>query len=192
MSDVRIPSQWRHLLDDADHVDVKTAEGPFSVMQLAAGVLSYRPGWMAFLWRVRAWLVRVLGMDKQGAAMDYQFTADTLPAESGQKVGFFTVVDSDRETFWIVEGRESHLEAVLAFFAKPLPERPGEFHFQVVTVVRYRNRIGPVYFNIIRPFHHLVVLCSLRSVLAGADQENDQSGQALVGNQQYGHGSDKK
>ena len=168
MRESEVPVRWRHLVEGADHVDVKTAEGPFSIREMAAGVLAYRPGWMDFLWRVRAWLVRVLGMDRQGVAMDYQFTADTLPVEPGQKVGFFTVVDSDRESFWMVEGRESHLDAVLAFFAEPMPGRPGESHFKVVTVVRYRNSMGPIYFNIIRPFHHLVIVCALRSVLKSA------------------------
>jgi hypothetical protein len=29
--------------------------------------------------------------------------------------------------------------------------------FHVVTIVHYRRWTGPVYFNVIRPFHHLVV-----------------------------------
>ncbi|MCP4630164.1 MAG: DUF2867 domain-containing protein [bacterium] len=29
--------------------------------------------------------------------------------------------------------------------------------FYVITVVHYKHWTGPVYFNLIRPFHHLVV-----------------------------------
>jgi hypothetical protein len=29
--------------------------------------------------------------------------------------------------------------------------------FLVVTIVHYRHWTGPVYFNVIRPFHHIVV-----------------------------------
>ncbi|WP_218919788.1 DUF2867 domain-containing protein [Streptosporangium roseum] len=51
---------------------------------------------------------------------------------------------------------ESHLTACLAVVAEP-----GRFH--VVTVVKYHRWTGPVYFNAIRPFHHLVVLGMARA-----------------------------
>jgi hypothetical protein len=38
----------------------------------------------------------------------------------------------------------------------------------VVTVVRYKNASGRVYFNVIRPFHHLVVGAMVRAGLAGS------------------------
>ncbi|XXJ21629.1 DUF2867 domain-containing protein [Desulfovibrio caledoniensis] len=151
------------LLDGADHVDVHAMDGTGSVCGVAAGILSYRPGWMAFLWRVRVWLLRVLGQGDRAVPVRQRWTAETLPRTAGEKVGFFSVVRSDGETHWIVEGRESHLEAAMAVCATCLPN--GRKRFHVVTVVRYHNLAGRVYFNVIRPFHHLVVLAAMRSVI---------------------------
>ena len=165
MCETDISEQWSRLMEGADHVDTKTGVGAVSVLELAAGILSYRPRWMDLLWKLRSGLVRVLGIGRQDTAILNRFSADTLPVKPGESLGFFSVVDSDGETFWIVKGVESHLEGVLGVFAHPLADQPGRFRFHVVTVVRYRNWVGPVYFNLIRPFHHLVVRCSMRSVL---------------------------
>ena len=153
------------LLDGADHVDAHVMDGHGTVLGLAAGILSYRPAWMDLLWRVRVWLLKVLGQGHRSVPRPSGFTAETLPREPGRKVGIFRVVRTDGETHWIAEGRESHLEADMAVCSEPLAD--GRSRFSVVTVVRYRNRAGAVYFNVIRPFHHLVVLGAMRSVLGG-------------------------
>ena len=151
------------LVEGADHVDVHAMDGDGTVLGVAAGILSYRPAWMAALWRVRVALLRALGQGARTVPERARLTADTLPSTAGEKAGFFTVTRSDGETYWIAEGKESHLEAWIAVCAEPLDgERK---RFSVVTVVRYHNGAGAVYFNLIRPFHHLVVRSSLRSVL---------------------------
>ncbi|WP_338668796.1 DUF2867 domain-containing protein [Pseudodesulfovibrio methanolicus] len=154
------------LLDGADHVDAHSMVGSGTVLDLASGILSYRPGWMTLLWRVRVWLLRALGQDGHAVPDRVRWTAETLPRSPGGQVGFFTVVRTDGETYWIVEGNEAHLEAALAVCGTPLPE--GRSRFYAITVVRYHNLAGRVYFNIIRPFHHLVVHAAMRSVLGRA------------------------
>ncbi|MEZ7198461.1 DUF2867 domain-containing protein [Pseudodesulfovibrio karagichevae] len=156
------------LLAGADHVDVHTMDGGVTVLDLAAGVLSYRPGWMALLWRVRVWLLRCLGQGERAVPGRERLTTENLPLAPGEKVGFFTVVRSDGETYWIAEGKESHLEAAMAVCGTPLPD--GRTRFHAVTVVRYHNLAGRVYFNVIRPFHHLVVHAAMRSVLGRGDR----------------------
>lgn len=168
MPDFDLPQEWLHLADGADHLDVKTGQGPLSVRAMSAGILAYRPGWIAALWRLRACLVRLLGLGPQQGDGDIRLTAETLPVQPGRKVGFFTVVDSDGETFWIVEGVESHLRAALAVFAEPVAGSPGVNHFRVATVVHYLSRVGPIYFNLIRPFHHLVVRCAMNDAIRKA------------------------
>jgi hypothetical protein len=151
------------LLEGADHVDEHAMDGTCSVLDLAAGILSYRPGWMTFLWRVRVWLLRALGQGDRAVPDRQRWTAEILPRIPGERVGFFSVVRSDGETHWIVEGKESHLEAAMVVCATGLPD--GRKRFHVVTVVRYHNPAGRVYFNVIRPFHHLVVHAAMRSAL---------------------------
>ena len=60
------------------------------------------------------------------------------------------------EHYWIAEAKDTHLNAILGVVVESLPEQQQKL-FHVVTIVFYRNWAGPVYFNVIRPFHHLVV-----------------------------------
>jgi len=150
-------------IDGADHVDVHTMDGSGTVLELASGFLSYRPGWTAPLWRIRVWLLRALGQGGHTVPDHARWTAENLPRSPGGQVGFFVVVRSDGKTHWIVEGKESHLDAAMAVCSEVLPNGHNRFH--VITVVRYHNLAGRVYFNLIRPFHHLVVLAAMRSVL---------------------------
>ena len=150
------------LVNGADHVDVHTMDGTGSVLEVAAGILSYRPAWMGWLWRVPVRLLRWLGPPPAIPA-PARLTGESLPAKPGDKAGFFTVTRSDGHAYWVVEGRETHLEAWLAVVGQPL--EAGRTRFHVITVVRYLNRAGRIYFNVIRPFHHLVVRSALRSVL---------------------------
>jgi len=43
----------------------------------------------------------------------------------------------------------------------------GRADYAIATVVHYRHWTGPIYFNLIRPFHHLIVWFMLRRGLAG-------------------------
>ncbi|GIH93074.1 DUF2867 domain-containing protein [Planobispora siamensis] len=148
----------RALTEDADHVDVKTVEGDVSLREFLAGFISYEPGWMRLLYRIRAGFVRLLGM-RQGELPSARGTRpEEIPFTPGGKLAFFTVTEAEEDRYFVAGATESHLTAWLAVVAEP-------GRFRVVTIVKYHRWTGPVYFNVIRPFHHLVVT---RMARAGA------------------------
>lgn len=149
-------------MDGADHIDVRSTETDLTLREFAAGLLSYEPGWMRALWHVRVHLLRLLRQGEHEAPEKGGLSADTLPVKPGEKAGFFTVAESDGETFWVVTGEESHLGAALGVVGEPAPG--GRTRYHVITAVQYRNWAGPIYFNLIRPFHHLIVILALRSL----------------------------
>lgn len=153
-------------LEGADHVDVRSGEGIITMREFAAGIMSYQPGWMRALWSVRVWLLKILGQGDHEVPAMSTLTADTLPVEPGQKASFFTVADSDGETFWVATGEESHLGVALGVVVESPEDGDALKEFHLITVVKYRNWAGPWYFNIIRPFHHLVVAAAMKNVLS--------------------------
>ena len=62
---------------------------------------------------------------------------------------------------------DTHLTAYLGVVAEPIPP---DNRFHVITIVHYQRWTGPVYFNVIRPFHHLVVS---KMVKAGVTNDRD-------------------
>ncbi|MEM7343469.1 MAG: DUF2867 domain-containing protein [Chloroflexota bacterium] len=143
------------IIKAADHIDVKTIEGNLPMRTFIAGMLSYQPAWMTFLYRVRGMFVRLLGMKQNGVPVAHQLNADDISLTPGDAAAFFTVKAAQEEAYWFVGATESHLTAHLGVIVEPLAAQQRRFH--VVTVVHYHRWTGPVYFNVIRPFHHLVV-----------------------------------
>ncbi len=148
----------RPYLRGADHVDVKRVEGRLPLDRFILGMMSYSPRWLTLLYRARAGLVNILGLRAQPAGVAI---ADLIPRRvsfrPGDEVLFFTVREAKQGRYWIAETPEDrHLAAFVAVLALPAT-CPSTTVFHVVTIVRYKHWTGPVYFNLIRPFHHLVV-----------------------------------
>jgi hypothetical protein len=146
--------ELQSLLANADHVDVKKISGPVSLREFLAGMLSYNPGWIKFLYAVRWGFVRLLGMKQSGIPQEIGVRPEEVAMTPGAKASFFTVKAASEDHYWAAGITEAHLTAHLAVVARP--QAAGN-HFEVVTIVHYHKWTGPLYFNVIRPFHHLVV-----------------------------------
>ncbi len=149
--------EMKLLLADSDHSDVKTIEGQVSLREFIACMLSYEPWWLRLLYQVRGVLVRMLGLEKQPGHEEFsRLRPEDVSLTPGENASFFTVRFAKDEEYWIGETPEDkHLRAYVGIAVEPLKSDIKRFH--VITIVKYKHWTGPVYFNLIRPFHHLVV-----------------------------------
>jgi hypothetical protein len=157
MEEILNRKELKKYFENADHVDYKFFEGKTTLRPFIAAMLSYYPWWIVLLYKIRELLVSVLGLEKHAAP-------ETLPClqpqdisfTPGEAVTFFTVRSAKEATYWIAETPEDkHLAAYFGVFSEPL--EGGSMRFFLVTSVYYKHWTGPFYFNLIRPFHHLVV-----------------------------------
>ncbi|MCP4418945.1 MAG: DUF2867 domain-containing protein [Chloroflexi bacterium] len=144
----------QNLMESADHIDIKTMPGEVTLRQFIAGMLSYNPSWMQFLYRVRWFFVRLLGMKQEGLPEGLTLQPEDISFVAGEPAAFFTVQMANEDQYWFVAATESHLTAHLGVIVEADGQQ-NQFH--VITLVQYHNWTGPVYFNVIRPFHHIVV-----------------------------------
>ncbi|MGE4553846.1 MAG: DUF2867 domain-containing protein [Desulfovibrionaceae bacterium] len=158
------PAPLARHLTGADHLDVKTVVGRAGLREFLSAMLGADPAWLRGLYVLRGGLAAILGLTQPPrCAVPGPEALDLSP---GAPLRFFTTLDSDGATYWAGEAVDRHLSAVLAVEREPLGAEPdGPARFRVTTAVRYRHWTGPVYFNLIRPFHHLVVA---RMARAGA------------------------
>lgn len=140
---------------NANHIDVKVFEGEVSLREFIAGMFSYYPSWIKFLYRVRWGFVRLLGMKQEGIPQGGRMKPDDVSFIAGEKATFFTIHAAKENEYWLAGATESHLSAYLGVIARPTQDNHNQFH--VITIVKYHRWTGPVYFNVIRPFHHVVV-----------------------------------
>ncbi len=148
------------LIKDADHMDSKHGEGKKSMRAFIAATLSYMPGWMRFLYKIRAGFVKLLGMHQDHIPLDVSMEAEDVSLTPGDAAAFFTVVMAEDERYWVAEATDKHLSGYICILVESLQDGRSRFH--VCTVVKYHHWTGPLYFNIIRPFHHLVILAMIR------------------------------
>lgn len=154
---IRRVSELAALLEHADHVDVKTVVGSVDMRTFLANMFSYQPEWITALYGVRSVFVRSLGIHSSlHRRRNRRRRPEDIPMQEGQRVSFFTVRMAKEERYWIAEASDEHLSALLGVVVEPLPDQPQK-RFHLLTVVYYHKWTGPVYFNVIRPFHHLVV-----------------------------------
>ena len=143
--------------DNADFTDVKVFEGGTTLRKFIASMLSYYPWWIVLLYRVRQLIVVLLGLVKHEApqALTNLQPGDVSFAE-GENVTFFIVRSAKEDAYWFSETPEDkHLRAYFGVVVEPAGSSLNRFY--VVTTVFYKHWTGPIYFNLIRPFHHLVV-----------------------------------
>jgi hypothetical protein len=148
---------------NADHADVKTIECEVSLRGFISGMLSYYPWWILILYRIREFLVKMLGLVKhEKPAILPLIKPEELSFEPGKSASFFIVKAAKENTYWVSETPDDkHLKAYFGVIAEDLDNRTTKFH--VFTTVKYIHWTGPVYFNMIRPFHHLVVSSMMKA-----------------------------
>ncbi len=152
---------------NVDHIDIKTIEGNVSLRCFISGMLSYYPWWILFLYRVRGLVVSILGLTKhEKPEILPAIIPENLSFEPGENASFFIVLNAKENIYWVAETPEDkHLKAYFGVVTEELSNNLTRFH--VFTSVKYNHWTGPVYFNLIRPFHHLVVY---RMMKAGIKQ----------------------
>lgn len=159
MDAVRAVPALRALLDGADHADAKAFTSRRGLRDglriFLARMTTYEPGWYKALYAVRGVLAGWLGL-KHGELFDA--AGPGVDLAPGGKVGFITTESADpgeEPRWWIGRVDDRHLSGWVGVTADPEPD--GTTRFVICTVVRYHHWTGPLYFNLIRPAHHIVV-----------------------------------
>ncbi len=179
--------EFARWLENADHVDVKTTTGPASIslQDFVAGVFTYQPVWVHGLLAVRWAFVRLLGMRQEGIPPRSSPDPARVPITPGDTFEFLTVKQVTPDRVWIGGADDKHLSFDVIAAVEPLDD-PGatnpaaqdrlQCRFYLATVVRYNHWTGPLYFNVIRPFHHLIVWLAVRQAVRRASPSTAQGG----------------
>jgi hypothetical protein len=151
------------ILVGANHVDVKTVTGQVSLRVFIAGVFSYQPGWVTFLYGIRWGFVRLLGLTQEGIPKTQRARPEDVPMTPGGTFEFLTVQAAQADQYWIGRFDDKHLTGHVVVTVEPFDDQTRRF--RLMTVVHYNNWAGPIYFTVIKPFHHLVVRLAVRSAV---------------------------
>lgn len=157
-------------LSAVNYLHVKTVESRQSLREFAATGLSYMPGWMRLLYRVREYFVMLLGIRQEDMPRKETIAPNELSFRPGDLGSFFTVVAGEEDRFWLGEARDDMIVGCLGFVCEPGQDGINRFH--LITTATYLRWQARIYFNVIRPFHHLVIHAMARHILAEAKHRN--------------------
>jgi hypothetical protein len=143
-------------LDGADYVEFKEIESENTLREFVAGVFGWSPAWLKVLFGARYLLAKALRLDTAAVPRTGRLRPEDVGFAPGDRVAFFTVRAGDPERYLVAGADDSHLSGYLTVEAVARGFRLG-------TVVHFHNRVGPAYFALIKPFHHLVIRGMLRA-----------------------------
>ena len=137
MDQIKCHSELDIYFQDSDYTDIKTIEGEVSLRHFISKMLSYYPWWIVFLYRVREFLVNILGLVKhEKPDVLPSIKPEGLSFNPGEKASFFIVRTANENIYWISETPEDkHLKAYFGVVAEKLSNRLTRFH--VFTSVKY-------------------------------------------------------
>lgn len=104
-------------------------------------VFSYSPGWLVFLFKLRAVLVKPFGID------------------NGKDLNADGYIIEDTECEAVMRKDDKHLLFYVSI-AKIEDNR-----VEATTVVKFHNAVGKVYFFFIKPFHKVIVPHVVKNIL---------------------------
>ncbi len=114
--------------------------------------------WMAALFRLRNFLVRFVGL-KGEEGMDVAEFEKSI--REGGTYGFTSVpAKNDHETVMMLT--DAHLDAWLSVY---VVAEGTQKRVCLITVVKFKQKLGRVYFFFIRPFHAIIVKSLLKRTI---------------------------
>ena len=152
----------------ADYCDVYACKVEGAVREITPDDImvafwTHRGGWVGALFRLRNFLVRFMGLEGSGSMNVGDFEA---AIRGGGSYRFASIpAKSPDETVMLLS--DKHLDAWLSIRvtgANTGTETRRQTIF-VITVVRFKQRLGRIYFFVIRPFHALIVKSLLRRAI---------------------------
>ncbi len=114
--------------------------------------------WMAALFRLRNFLVRFVGLKGEEELEVAEFER---AIREGSSYGFSSVsAKDDHETVMMLT--DKHLDTWLSVY---VAEEGVRKRVCLITVVKFKQRLGRVYFFVIRPFHAIIVRSLLKRAI---------------------------
>jgi len=146
---------------DYDYRDtflIKTKKDSLSIEEVTSAFFLSGPKWIDVLFKLRNLIVAPLGLkvsNENRIIINY-------PLVIGEKIGFFEIFEINK-TKVILGADDGHLD-----FRVSIEVIDGN-KVSTDTLVKYNNRFGKIYFQIIKPFHKVIVASMLKGMLNKLD-----------------------
>ncbi len=144
-----------------DFQDSENVAGPTEV---GKAFFSSSPVWVEQLFAARNKIVAFLGLKTSGSSLDREQQLADFKCEPGEKLGLFQVLEKTENEVILGED-DKHLDFRVSLFIEADGEVHGQKILTISTAVKFHNRMGKVYFLLIKPFHSIIVPVMLKGIV---------------------------
>jgi len=143
----------------ADYMDVYICEVDFEKEIIPDDIMTSfwidLPAWINALFKLRNFMVKFVGL-KSSEGGDLKEFEKCI--RMGETYGFISVpAKSDNETVLLLA--DKHLDAYMSVYVESKEEHKM---ISAITLVHFKNKLGRIYFFVIRPFHGIIVRSMLK------------------------------
>ena len=150
------------LVKNAHYVGIKTVKGNNTLEGFISAMLHYRPRLIRLFYRVRAIIVRFIGIKQEPLPDMPDWLPKDIPMFPCGNIWFFTVRRALEDRFWVAQcPNDRHLTAYIGVVAEPVRGELKKFH--IITAVLFKHWTGRLYFGLIFPFNLLLVDCMAKA-----------------------------
>ncbi len=141
----------------ADYRDWKSVYGRVPLDFFVANVLKYWPVWFQSFRVPQVIIASVFSM-----RLGPRGRSVAVPMTQGDHVAPFKVVSAQSDSHWIGKAEDKNLVAHVVILASKQDMRT---RFDVGTFITFRRLFGRLYFQMVRPFHHLVLSTAMAAAV---------------------------
>jgi hypothetical protein len=140
-------------VDYLDSFNIMPKKKGVNLEQVVKAFFLTTPSWIIKLLELRHFLVRSIGLK----TCSYKDTKYKFPLIEGDSIGLFKVFEIHEKEILLGED-DSHLD-----FRVSIKIEPNQ-SVEVKTIVQFNSLFGKVYFNLIKPFHIIIVRSMLKKM----------------------------
>jgi len=157
-SNTRVESYLPADYTDTFVITIPAEDNSITSTDLQVNLWTQKPKWLEALFKLRNILVKPFGLETE--ERDQKQFIKCL--REGGAYGMNSVpLSSPQET--ILRMDDKHLEAIISIYLTDCENKKRNVY--AITLVKYHNRLGRVYFFLIRPFHKIVVKEMMKYIL---------------------------
>jgi hypothetical protein len=150
----------------ADYVDVFSCivskKQEITSDELLVNLWTDQPKWLKLLFNLRHILVKPLGLKAENVSKKEDLEGFTNCIRSGGTYGIVSVPSkSSNET--IMQIKNKHLDCTISIHIRD--NENNKQLISAITLVHFHNKLGVKYFQVIRPFHKLIVRKGLERII---------------------------
>jgi hypothetical protein len=146
--------------EDSISIEIDTNED-YTVDYLATVLFSSLPGWVLGLLKFRNIIVKPFGLKTDGT-----FSLEEIQTDIKYKIGdiavFFKVIKRS-EIELVMAENDKHLNFRTSVLIESLSEN-NKLKVSSLSIVKYNNLFGKIYFLPVKPFHRLIIKTLLKNL----------------------------